>query len=287
MRVTRGVLLDGGVFSLRRGTVKHRQRLQGGNLSSGKFALAVAAVVFASGCLGFILQRVLPEKHTTGPPRDMIGAVVGLLTLLCALVTGLLIWTAYGVYAGQNIAIQGLAAKVLQLDLALAEYGPETKAERANLREGLAKSIDQTWGSNESDSNFAANNFKAAIKVMRDRQKALDSLQPATDEQKQALAAARSTVDLLGLSRMQMSFALSDPVSYPTLLTVVAWVSLLFCGFGLMSRGNVMSVVVMAVGVLAIASAVLLILDLSNPYSGVFRASPTPLKQVLAVIGKE
>ena len=37
---------------------------------------------------------------------------------------GLLIWTAYGVYAGQNLAVQTLAAKVLQLDLALADYGP-------------------------------------------------------------------------------------------------------------------------------------------------------------------
>jgi hypothetical protein len=30
-----------------------------------------------------------------------------------------------------------------------------------------------------------------------------------------------------------------------------------------------------------------MILDLSSPYSGTFRASPTPLKQVLAVMGKE
>ena len=37
-----------------------------------------------------LLQRVLPEHHTTGGSRDMIGAIVGLLTLLCALVTGLL-----------------------------------------------------------------------------------------------------------------------------------------------------------------------------------------------------
>ena len=41
----------------------------------------------------------------------MIGAVVGLLTLLSALVLGLLIWTAYGVYSGQSLAVQTLAAK--------------------------------------------------------------------------------------------------------------------------------------------------------------------------------
>ncbi|MGO9357236.1 MAG: hypothetical protein ACLP1D_06100 [Xanthobacteraceae bacterium] len=86
---------------------------------------------------------------------------------------------------------------------------------------------------------------------------------------------------------MQRSFALSAPVSYPLLLTVVSWVFFLFVGFGLMSRGNVMSVMALTVGAAAVASAVLLILDLSNPYSGVFRASAAPLEQVLAVMGKE
>jgi len=249
--------------------------------------VAVAFAVFIGGCIGFALQRVLPEKHLTGPPRDMIGAVVGLLTLLCALVTGLLIWTAYGVYAGQNAAIQGLASKVLQLDLALADYGPEANGERAQLRENLRKTIDQVWGSQESDRNFAANNFKAAIQTVRGRDKALDNLQPSTDEQRQAVAAAKSMVEAIGQARMQMSFALTAPVSYPTLLTVVAWVVALFCGYGLMSRGTVMTLAALAVGALAIASAVWLILDLSNPYAGVFRASPAPLEQVLAVMGKE
>src|SRR6516165_4420353 len=99
-------------------------------MSPESFAFAVAVVMFAGGLLGLVLQRVLPEHHTTGSSRDMIGAVVGLLTLLCALVTGLLIWTAYGVYAGQNTQIQALASKVMQLDLALVDYGPEAKSER-------------------------------------------------------------------------------------------------------------------------------------------------------------
>jgi Protein of unknown function (DUF4239) len=252
-----------------------------------KFALAVGVAVFASGLIGLFLQRALPEKHTTGPSRDMIGAVVGLLTLLCALVTGLLIWTAYGVYAGQNAAIQTLAAKVLQLDFALADYGPDASAARAQLRQGLGKTIDQVWGANESDRNFVANNFAAAMDTMRRREKFLASLHPSTDEQKQALAAATSASDALGQARMQMSFALSAPVSYPLLLIVIGWVAFLFCGFGLMSRGTAMSVVALAFGATAVATAILMILDLSSPYSGVFRASSAPLEQVLATLGKE
>ncbi len=166
----------------------------GVGMSSLNFAIAVAVMMFVGGSLGLALQRLLPETHITGGSREMIAAVVGLLTLLCALVTGLLIWTAYGVYASQNTQIQALASKVMQLDLALSDYGPETNPARAQLRDGLGKTIDQVWGASESNSNFAANGFAAAILNMRAREKALAALHPSTDAQKQALAAA--TVDV-------------------------------------------------------------------------------------------
>jgi hypothetical protein len=256
-------------------------------MSSVKFALAVAIVMFGGGALGLVVQRLLPEKHITGGSREMIAAIVGLLTLLCALVTGLLIWTAYGVYSSQNTQIQALASKVMEFDLALSDYGPETNPARARLRDGLGKTIDQIWGANESDANFVAQNFAAALQNMRARQKALAALHPSTDEQKNALSSARSTSDALAQARMQMAFALSAPVSYPLLLIVVGWVVCLFCGFGLMSRGTATSVIALAVGSVAVASAVLVILELSTPYSGVFRASAAPLEQALAVMGKE
>jgi hypothetical protein len=256
-------------------------------MGSLRFALLVAVAMFAAGLLGLILQRVLPDHHTTGGSRDMIGAVVGLLTLLCALVTGLLIWTAYGVYSGQNAQIQALASKIMQFDLALSDYGPEANPARAQLREALGKTIDQVWGANESDSNFAANTFASALQNMRARERVLEGLHPSTDEQKRAFAAATSASDALAQARMQMSFALAAPVSYPVLLTVVGWVVCLFCGFGLMARATVTSVIALAVGSIAVASAVLLILDLSSPYTGVVRASSAPLEQALAVMGKE
>jgi hypothetical protein len=71
----------------------------------------------------------------------MIGGVVGLLTLLAALTMGLLIWTAYGVLAGQNTAILALAAKFLQLDLALADCGPADRC--ADPRIGLRESHER------------------------------------------------------------------------------------------------------------------------------------------------
>ena len=160
-----------------------------------KFALAVGVAVFVGGSLGLMLHRALPEKHLTGGGKDMIGAVVGLLTLLSALVLGLLIWTAYGVYAGQNVAIQTLAAKIFQLDDALSDYGPEANGARAELRQSLAKTIDEIWGSNQGNADFVANNFAAAIRNMRNRETSLAALHPSADAQTQALAAAKATVE--------------------------------------------------------------------------------------------
>ena len=223
----------------------------------------------------------------TGGGKDMLGAVVGMVTLLSALVLGLLIWTAYGVYAGQNTAIQTLAAKALQLDLALSDYGPEANDVRAQARQALGKSIDEIWGSNENDVAFVGENFASAIHNLRDREASLARLHPSTDAQKEALAAAKATVDSIGQSRLQMSFALASPISIPLIVIVVAWATFLFFAYGLMSGGSVTSFIATTAGALAIASAAYLILDLSSPYSGLFRPSSAPLEQVLAIMGKE
>jgi hypothetical protein len=256
-------------------------------MTDEQLSLVLGAVVFAGGGIGLFLQHFLHDSFTTGGPRDMIGAVVGLLTLLSALVLGLLIWTAYGVYSGQNIAVQTLAAKLLQLDHALIDYGPDADAGRTQLKQDLERTIRGIWNSDQGAVQFAASNFADANDDLRRKQDYLQSLTPSTDKQKQALAAATQTIDSIGQSRLQMSFALESPVSYPLIFVVIAWTTGLFVGFGLTSRVNPMSILVLAFGSLAIASAVYVILDLSSPYSGIFRASPAPLEQVLAYMSQE
>lgn len=182
---------------------------------------------------------------------------------------------------------RSLAAKVLQLDLALADYGPDANPERTRLRTAVGQAIDDVWGERESDKDFIAENFAAAVRGLRKEEGDLASLNPSTDAQKKALALANSIVEAIGQARLQMSFALTNPVSYPLILIVVGWAMALFCGFGLMSKGHMMSVVVVLVGALALSTSVYMILDLSSPYTGVFRASTAPLEQVVEVMGKE
>ena len=249
-------------------------------MNSFLIAAIVLAVVFMGGAIGLQLQRTLPEGYTTGGARDMIGAVTGLVTLLLALVLGLLVWTAFGVYSTQKTSIQTVAIYDLKFDAALNEYGPEAAEGRKILRSGIERTIAQTWGGG-NDGDFVTKNYRYAVSSLTEREAFLNSLQPSSDKQKAAKAEALQDASAIGQARLQMALALVDPVNYALLSIVVFWATCLFCGYGLLAKRHPMSYITLAVGALAIASSLEVIVDLSDPYSGLFQVSPHPLTDVL------
>ncbi|HLW92442.1 MAG TPA: hypothetical protein VKS78_14240 [Roseiarcus sp.] len=251
-------------------------------MDSVVISIGVAVLMFASGLLGLFLQRVLPEGHTKDHSRDMIGAMIGLITLLLALVLGLLIWTAFGVFNTQKTELQTLAARALEFDLEMAQYGPEGKQGREVLRKDLVWAVEQFWGTDESkaaayDASYANMNSMSAF---------LENLHPTTDAQRGLLAQASAHYGSIGENRLLMSLQLVDAVSWPLIVTVTAWSCLLFCGFGLLSRVNPTTLVALALGACSVASAIFLILDFSQPYTSPLRISPAALEQVIVVLDK-
>jgi hypothetical protein len=251
----------------------------------GSLGLAsiVFAVVLAGGAIGLELQSRLPENYTTGGPRDMTGAVVGLMTLLLALVLGLLIWTAYGVYSTQKASVQTLAITDLKLDEAFQDYGPEAADGHRIVRDGIKNTIAEIWGDRGGEEavihkfGYARANLKARIAF-------LNALQPASDQQTAAKAEAMQAAIAIDQSLSQMTLALVDPISHPLISIVVGWATFLFCGYGLLSKRHPMSYVVLVVGALGIASAIYIIADLITPFSGAFVLSPAPLVEVLKAV---
>jgi hypothetical protein len=78
-----------------------------------------------------------------------------------------------------------------------------------------------------------------------------------------------------------MTVALTDAISRPLVIIVIAWAVCIFVGFGLMHTSDLAAVGAMAVGAIGVSTAVYLIIDLSEPYSGVFQVSPDPIRDVL------
>src|SRR4051794_11842585 len=172
-------------------------------------SIGVLIVVFAGGAIGLQLQRTLPEAFTLGAPRDMIASVTGLVTLLLALVLGLLIWTAFGVHSTQKAAIQSMAIGALKFDAALKEYGPEAAAGRTTLKKGLGQTISEIWGGGY-DGDFVVKNYRSALANLKARESFTNALRPATDGQKSAQTGALQAATAIGQARMQMALALVD-----------------------------------------------------------------------------
>lgn len=241
----------------------------------------IALLVFACGLGGLYLQGRLPESESARS-SDMIGAILGLITLLLALVLGTVVGSAYGRYTTQRTELESLSTRALQLDLALAEYGPETKPMRAKLKEEMSRAYRLFWGSgNDADAAPAALHVSSALPNLQAVDEYVASLNPLTPVQRQAAAAAAADAASIQNIRIAMSLQLASSVPWALLVIVVAWSLLLFFGFGVRSQFSATTVVALGFGAFVVASAIFLILDLSEPYTGLFRVPPAALEQAI------
>jgi hypothetical protein len=246
-------------------------------------SVVVGVLTFSCGILGLLLQKLLPEQHMWGGSRDMITAVIGLVTLPLALVPGTLVGSAYGFYANQKSEVEALAAREIQFDTALGQYGPEARPIRDGMKQAMTRAYDTFWRGRDVDQKeLAAAAYMPGPKALNE---AVASLNPVTAVQRQLISTISFNAGFIQQTRLLMSLQLASPISWPLLVVVVSWASLLPCGFGVLSRLNATTVVALTFGAFAVASAVFLILELSAPYTSLFRISPAALAETLGAIG--
>src|SRR5271157_4947599 len=243
-------------------------------------AIAVALATFGASIVGMLLQHIMPAQVLTDS-KGTVGGMVGLITLLLALVLGLLVYTAFTVYSTQQAEAQGLGPVAIELDVILEQYGPEAMRGRVGLREALGRSRSRFFG--DAMRGPQAHTFEETRATMRWMNTYFDSLQPSTERQRQLLTSAKDLAKKFAETQMLMARQLANPFPPHVLTVVIGWASVLFLGNGLVATPNVISVVAHLAGAIAIGTAIFLILELSQPYSGVVRLSSAGIDRLLQV----
>ena len=87
-------------------------------------------------------------------------------------------------------------------------------------------------------------------------------------------------------TRLLMSLQLASSISWPLIVIVASWATLLFFGFGVISGLNPTSVGALAFGSFAVASAIFLILELNQPFSGLFRVPSASVERTIVALDK-
>jgi hypothetical protein len=112
------------------------------------------------------------------------------------------------------------------------------------------------------------------------------SLEPVTEHQKQLIMTAMPNFMQVVETTLLMTRQLANPVPRLLLYVVIGWSALLFMSYGLLGAFNALSVVIAALGSIAVASAVFMILEFSQPYSGLFRISPVGVDSLISALGR-
>jgi hypothetical protein len=239
----------------------------------------VAAITLACGLAGFWVQTLLPAQYLSDG-KGAVGSIVGLVSLLLALVLGLLIWSSYGVYTNQVNESQSLGPIVLQLDFLLERYGPEARGGRDLLHDLVLRARERFWGAGRSDSLYAQSRDD-----LRKMTEFFARLEPQNEEQRAIVGAARPFYVQIIQTTLLMARQIANPVPVALEIVVVGWAALLFFCYGVLNTFNAISVFAIVLGSLAVSSAMFIILEFSQPYTGLFRISPVGVDGLIRAIG--
>ena len=69
-------------------------------------------------------------------------------------------------------------------------------------------------------------------------------------------------------------------------LRVVLWLALLFLSFGLYAQPNAMVLIGLFASALVVSTAILMILEMSSPFSGVMAIPSGPMRAAFAALGQ-
>jgi hypothetical protein len=253
-------------------------------MNSIVIALVSFAFAFGGGVLGMTLRRVVPNSHLDEDSKEIIKLGTGLIGTMAALVLGLLVAAATSSFTSEQNSFQQLATDFILLDRGLEHYGPDAKHARVLLRQTVVSIHDHLWPAlNTGSSRFESHSITLAAGVLFD---AIRDLSPKNDSQKMIQSQAIQICGELARTRWALSQGEDSSVPRPFLVVLIFWLAVLFLGLGLLAPRNATVIIVLFVCAASVAAAILLILDLDQPFEGLIRVSNDALKEALAQIGQ-
>lgn len=258
-----------------------RQRRQFSTAASTMSPLAVSGIIFALTLggifLGTMLRRTLPKHHLDENSQDTVRLGVGLIATIAALVLGLLIAAAKNSFDTQNTQIKQITADLILLDKILAQYGPDARPIREQMRSSVGAFADQLWREKQIGVSGPFETNAAAEKVYLEIQK----LSPQDDLQRALQSRAAQISNDLAQTRLLLFVESDNLVPAPFLAILAFWLVIIFASFSLFSPLNITIFACLSLFALSAACAIFLILELSQPFTGLLMISSAPLRSAL------
>ena len=251
-------------------------------MSALAIAVTVLVCVFGGALAGLFLRTRLPNHHLNDDSKEIIKLAIGVISTMAALVLGLLVSSAKSSFDRTGDELTQTSAKVVQLDNALAQYGREASEVRGTLLRGYRGTIEALLSQDEAKlAQLRAPRLGAGVE---DVQAGIRALVPASDVQRSLLSQAQALAEEVSANRVLLLLQQHGSISSPLLVVVVAWLTLIFVGFGLFTPRNATVIASLFLCALAVSGAIFLILEMDDPLAGMVRISDEPMRRALAIL---
>jgi hypothetical protein len=243
---------------------------------------SIQLALIAFGCIltgvaaAVLLRRALPEHHLNDNAKDVVRLGTGLVATIAALVLGLLIASAKTSYDTQAAQVRQITANAILLDLMLEQYGPEARPARDMLRRNVNALADQVWHESRDRAPFRMSQEGEGLYSK------IQSLQPGGEAQRFLQARAIQGVTDLAQTRLLLFVQKNDGLPMPFLGVLVFWLTIIFLSFTLFAKPSPIVIGALMIFALSATGALYLILELSQPFSGLLQISSEPLRDALS-----
>ncbi len=251
-------------------------------MSSTGIALLSFGCIFGGTLIGLAVRTIVPTDHLSEESKDAVKVGAGMISMMSALVIGLLVSSAKNNFDSANTALVQGGARIILLDRVLANYGPETKPVREHLRQAVASAIQLLWPEQHVENSLQT--FEK-ISPMEQLLQRIRELQPQTDIQRSLQQQALGICNDVLLSRWVQIEQAQSSVPPAFLVVLLFWLTVLYASFGLFAPRNLTVITAMCIGALALATALFLILEMNRPMAGAMKVSSAPLVKALEHIG--
>lgn len=246
-------------------------------------SLAVFVCVFSCAMLGFYLRERLPQHHLNEESSSSIKLATGLIATISALVLGLLISSAKNSFDTVSGDLVRNAVNIVRLDRALAEYGSETGALRAQLKSNYATWIDMI-GSGDSR-ELDRLNGPDVVGQIEHFQRSLAQLAPDTAAKQRLQTRSMEISDEVFAARWLALLQKRGSIPMTLLVVLVSWLAIIFGTFGLFSPRNGTVIFFFLLCAFSASGAIFVILEMDTPLDGMITVSTAPMREALARLG--
>lgn len=241
-------------------------------------ALVIFLCLVAAAFASMAIWPTLPAKHRDDDTNTVVRLTANLFGVMTSLMLGLMINSARNTYESIDRNVHAYATEMILLDRSLRQYGPETDV----VRQPLGIYVQRVTGQDSPTHETPIDANRLSEHLLIEIGNRLSALIPADDAHSALLQDARQHLQKVTELRWVLIEQSESTIPVALIVMLVAWLVLIFAGFGFRAPRNAITIGTYVVSAAMIAGAIYLIFDMDLAFSGPIQISTAPLERALA-----